>query len=37
MPNIKVPEQLYEKIKELAEKEGKAMWEIIQNALDRWR
>ena len=35
MPNIKVPEQLYEKIKELAEKEGKAMWEVIQNALDK--
>ena len=35
MPNIKVPEQLYEKIKELAEKEGKAMWEVIQAALDK--
>ena len=35
MPNIKVPEELYSKIKELAEKEGKAMWEVIQVALDK--
>jgi len=35
MPNIKVPEQLYEKIKELAEKDNKAMWEVIQVALDK--
>jgi len=35
MPNIKVPEELYSKIKELADKEGRAMWEIIQNALDK--
>jgi len=35
MPTIKVPDELYEKIKSLAEKEGKAMWEIIQSAIDR--
>lgn len=32
---IKVPNELYEKIKELANKENKPMWEIIKNAIDR--
>ncbi|RLC36759.1 hypothetical protein DRH29_03905 [candidate division Kazan bacterium] len=35
MPNIKVPEELYEKIKKMAEEQGKAMWEVIQVALDK--
>lgn len=35
MPNIKVPEELYSKIKERAEKENKAMWEVIQATLDK--
>lgn len=35
MPNIKVPEELYERIKQLAEKDNKAMWEVIQAALDK--
>jgi len=35
LPNIKVPEELYSKIKERAEKENKAMWEVIQATLDK--
>jgi len=35
MPNIKVPDELYEKIKKQADEQGKPMWEIIQNAIDR--
>jgi len=35
MPNIKVPEQLYEKIKKMADEQGKAMWEVIQAAFDK--
>ena len=35
MPNIKVPEELYNRIKQQAEEQGKAMWEVIQAAMDK--
>jgi len=35
LPSVKVPDELYEKLKDYAEKENKAMWEIVKDALDR--